>query len=65
MKRDEKGIDESRYLTVEECANFLGFKVSKIRELCSKKKIPFYKVGILVRFDPAELKDWMREHKAA
>jgi excisionase family DNA binding protein len=46
-------------LDVEGVAGHLKISVRHVRRLVLERRIPFLKVGSLVRFDPAELADWL------
>ena len=48
-------------VTVKEVAKFLGISVSRTYELTQQGKIPYYKVGRLVRFDLNEVWEKMQE----
>jgi excisionase family DNA binding protein len=48
-----------RLLTIEQLADQLGASTRHIRRLVSEHRIPFLKVGWLVRFDAAEIVDWL------
>ncbi len=57
-------IDKSNeLLTIEELAKILAIKKSHIRSLVFKKKIPYLKVGKLIRFSPDEIKRWIEDIK--
>jgi excisionase family DNA binding protein len=46
-------------LTIDQLAQRLGVTVRHVRRLVAEKRVPYYKVGRLVRFDPAEITDWL------
>jgi excisionase family DNA binding protein len=46
-------------LTIDQLAQRLGITVRHVRRLVADKRVPYYKVGRLVRFDPAEITDWL------
>jgi excisionase family DNA binding protein len=46
-------------LTIEQLAQRLGITVRHVRRLVAEKRVPYYKVGRLVRFDPAEITRWL------
>lgn len=52
-------------LDVPEVATYLGVKESYVRHLVHERRIPFYKVGRLVRFDPDELDVWFKSGRQA
>ena len=44
---------------IAELAVELGVKVSFVRRLVHERRIPYYKVGRHVRFDPSEVHAWL------
>ena len=46
-------------LTIDQLAQRLGITVRHVRRLVAEKRLPYYKVGRLVRFDPAEITRWL------
>lgn len=54
-------------MDVKECAELLKVKVSWLRKKVFLREIPFTKLGALVRFDKAEIIEWVKEqsNKAA
>ena len=52
-------------LDVEALAQRLGVNVRFIRRLVDERRIPFYKVGKLVRFDPDEISRWIAARRVA
>ena len=46
-------------LTIDQLAERLGITVRHVRRLVAEKRVPYYKVGRLVRFDPAEITTWL------
>jgi excisionase family DNA binding protein len=46
-------------LSIDQLAQRLGITVRHVRRLVADKRVPYYKVGRLVRFDPAEITDWL------
>jgi excisionase family DNA binding protein len=53
--------DPEKLLDVDEAASLLNAKAGTLYSWVSKRKIPFRKVGSLVRFDRAELMAWTIE----
>ena len=54
----EKGL-----MSVEEAADYLGVKRSTLYSWVFYRKIPFIKIGRLVKFDYAELQQWIDEKR--
>ena len=50
-------------LSIEELAARLGITVRHVRRLVAEKRVPYYKVGRLVRFDPAEIAQWLESRR--
>jgi excisionase family DNA binding protein len=50
---------QPQLLTIDQLAQRLGVTVRHVRRLVAEKRVPYYKVGRLVRFDPAEITDWL------
>jgi excisionase family DNA binding protein len=46
-------------LTPQEAAERLNVTLRFIRRLCHERRVPYTKVGKLVRFDPDELEAWI------
>jgi excisionase family DNA binding protein len=46
-------------LDVDEVADSLGVTNRFVRRLVAERRIPFVKVGKFVRFDPAEISQWI------
>lgn len=44
---------------IDAVAERLGITVRHVRRLVSERRIPYVKVGHLVRFDPAEIAAWI------
>jgi excisionase family DNA binding protein len=50
-------------IDVEALAGALGVGVRQVRRLVEERRIPFVKVGRYVRFDVAEVAEWVDEHR--
>jgi len=46
-------------LTIDQLAERLGVSIRHIRRLVAERRVPYLKVGWLVRFDPAEITVWL------
>ena len=46
-------------LTIDQLADRLGVSVRHIRRLVAERRVPYLKVGWLVRFDPTEIASWL------
>ena len=47
-------------LDIHEVAARLNITVRHVRRLVAERRIPYLKVGSLLRFDPAEINAWLR-----
>ena len=67
MRRQEPGdsteVRQRPMLTPEEAAERLNVTLRFIRRLCHERRVPYTKVGKLVRFDPDELEAWIADHR--
>ena len=52
-------------LGIEELAGRLGITVRHVRRLVAERRLPYYKVGRLVRFNPAEIKEWLERRRVS
>jgi excisionase family DNA binding protein len=57
-------IEHDRWLSVEEIAIHLGIKKDTAYKWVAKKHMPAHRVGRLLKFDKAEIDDWVRSGKA-
>jgi excisionase family DNA binding protein len=55
-------IWKQKLLSVTEAADFLGIKKSTLYEWIIQKKVPYYKVGRLVKFKREDLETWLKEN---
>jgi excisionase family DNA binding protein len=54
---------DRRLLTISDVAELLGVGVRPVRCLVYERRIPFIKWGHLLRFDPAEVGEWVDGHR--
>jgi excisionase family DNA binding protein len=47
-------------MTPEQCAQFLGIKINTLYVMKSQGRIPYRKVGHLLRFDFDEIVEWTK-----
>ena len=52
-----------RLLSIDQLADHLGTSPRHIRRLIAERRIPYVKVGRLIRFDPAEIATWLDERR--
>jgi excisionase family DNA binding protein len=51
----------SSLMTPEQCAEFLGIKINTLYVMKSQGRIPYRKVGHLLRFDFDEIVEWTKD----
>jgi excisionase family DNA binding protein len=44
-------------------AEYLGISVRHVRRLVAERRVPFHKIGHLLRFDPDAIDAWLAEHR--
>ncbi len=52
-------------LTIDELVERLGTSTRHVRRLIAAPRIPYLKVGKLVRFDPDEINRWLEDSRVA
>ena len=50
-------------MTPEQCAEFLGIKINTLYVMKSQGRIPYRKVGHLLRFDFDEIVEWTKDKR--
>lgn len=50
-------------MTISEVADTLGVDVRHVRRLVHERRIPYIKWGHLLRFDPADITDWLDQNR--
>ena len=56
-------VDLPYLMDIATLAEHLGVSVRHIRRLVHERRVPYIKWGHLVRFDPAEINEWLDEHR--
>ena len=51
-----------RLLTIQELAEFTGLSIQTIYKMVNQRRIPYVKVGRLLRFDSRLIDDWLQAH---
>ncbi len=51
-----------RFLGIKELSEYLDIKEKTAYSWVNQRKIPYVKVGRLVRFDPEEIGRWIKEN---
>jgi excisionase family DNA binding protein len=52
-------------LTIDQLVERLGTSTRHVRRLIAERRIPYLKVGKLVRFDPEEINRWLDDSRVA
>lgn len=50
-------------MTAEDVAELLHMKISWVRQRVHKDEIPYYKIGNLVRFNRADILEWLHSKR--
>ena len=58
--RTQGPVAEGRLMTPEQCAAFLQVEVNTLYVMRSQGRIPYRKVGHLLRFDLGEILEWTK-----
>ena len=56
-------MTEEPLLDIAAVADRLGVTHRFVRRLVTERRIPHYKVGHFIRFDPVEVGEWLRENR--
>ncbi len=51
-----------RLMSVKEAAAYMGLSPHTVYTMVSQRRIPYAKVGKLVKFDEAMLQAWIKQH---
>jgi len=55
--------DLPHLLDIEGLAGQLAISIRHVRRLVAERRIPYLKVGHLVRFDPEDVVQWLGDHR--
>jgi excisionase family DNA binding protein len=50
-------------MTMDQLAERLGVTRRHVRRLVDERRVPFLRVGRFIRFDPAEIADWLNGNR--
>lgn len=57
-------LDEiPQLMTIDQLTERLGITKRHARRLVAERRVPYLKVGKLMRFDPAEIAAWLDRHR--
>ena len=51
-------------ITIDQLAQHLGTSPRHVRRLIAERRIPYLKVGRLIRFDPANIATWIDNQRS-
>jgi excisionase family DNA binding protein len=51
-----------RLLSIDETSKYLGLAPTTLYKMVNQRRIPYVKVGRLLRFDSRLIDDWLTEH---
>ena len=51
-----------RLMTIQELAELTGLSISALYKMVNQRRIPYVKVGRLLRFDSGLIDDWLQAH---
>ncbi|MCX5711588.1 MAG: helix-turn-helix domain-containing protein [Candidatus Omnitrophica bacterium] len=54
---------EKRYLGIEELAGYLGLAKGTVYIWVCQRRIPYLKIGRLVKFDLQEIEPWLKKKR--
>jgi excisionase family DNA binding protein len=54
-----------KLLTLKQVAELLNVNERHVRRLVFERRVPYFKWGHLLRFDPAELEQWLEQARIA
>ena len=60
---EKEGIDLGRLMDISEVAQRLGVKVNTVYSWVNQRKIPYVKMGRLLKFDLSDIAAWVAERK--
>lgn len=52
-----------KYINIKDLSEYLDIKPSTLYDWVFRKKIPYYKIGRLVKFNMDEIEKWVEERK--
>ncbi len=58
-------MGEQRLIGIEHVSEHLGIKVNTVYSWVNQRKIPYIKVGRLIKFDLQDINQWIAERKIA
>ena len=59
----DRAVRKRELLDIPGVARYIASSVRHVRRLVAERRIPHYKVGHFVRFDPDEIDRWLDTHR--
>lgn len=59
----DRPVRKRELLDIPGVARYIASSVRHVRRLVAERRIPHYKVGHFVRFDPDEIDQWLHSHR--
>ena len=56
-------MPEQRFIGIKECSEYLGIPKGTLYSWTFSRKIPYIKMGRLVKFDLRKLEEWVKERE--
>jgi excisionase family DNA binding protein len=56
-------MPEKRFIGIKECAEYLGVTTGTLYVWVCKRKLPYIKMGRLVKFDLRKIETWVEERE--
>ena len=63
MSKTDENVHKKDLITIEDLANKLKISKAHIRLMILKRRIPYYKIGRLIRFRELEIDNWINTGK--
>ncbi|MFH1014747.1 MAG: helix-turn-helix domain-containing protein [Nitrospirota bacterium] len=54
---------DKRFIGIKDCAEYLDVSINTLRSWVWMKRIPYVKMGRLVKFDLGEIESWLKDKK--
>jgi excisionase family DNA binding protein len=54
---------EKRYLSIAEVSEYLGLTKGTLYVFCHRRRIPYLKLGKLLKFDIIEIEKWLKDKR--
>lgn len=58
-------MPDDRYMSVKDCAEYMGYSIGSIYNMVHARKIPHFKNGTKLMFSKKDIDEWMQQFKVA